>query len=176
MSKTYATGDCFEPARPKQNCHPAKTVSVAHWLDDPEKCLSPVDSDNTAACQSLVFGQWHCSCSVASGKDGKEVKIVKNFKSKLSMLLVIGVLGTSASVLAADGVTLKEEIVPESYSHMRFPAIRPSTLAGSNPELKSSTTGDVIDFYGPCDESPVGKDQVESQNLEYAHRLENNSD
>ena len=101
---------------------------------------------------------------------------MKNFKSNLSMLLIIGVLGTSASALAADGVTLKEGFVPESYCHMRFPAIRPSTLAGNNPELKSSTTGDVIDFYGSCVESPVGKDQVESQNLEYAHQLDNNSD
>ena len=29
--------------------------------------------------------------------------------------------------------------------------------------LKDERTGDVIDFYGPCDESPTGQDQVQSQ-------------
>lgn len=91
---------------------------------------------------------------------------MKNFKSNLSILLVIGVLGTSGAALAADGVLLKEDISPDSYCHMKFPAIRPSTLAGNNPELKSSTTGDIIDFYGPCDENPTGSDQVQMQRME----------
>lgn len=98
--------------------------------------------------------------------------MVKNFKANLSLLLVIGVLGTSASALAADGVLLKEDIASDSYCHMRFPAIRPSTLAGNNPQLKDATTGDIIDFYGSCDESPLGRDQVQSQNLEYEHQLD----
>jgi hypothetical protein len=97
---------------------------------------------------------------------------VKNFKSNLSILLVVGVLGTSGAALAADGVLLKEDIAPGSYCHMKFPAIRPSTLAGNNPQLKSSTTGDVVDFYGACDEAPLGKDQVTSQILEYKHQLD----
>jgi hypothetical protein len=99
--------------------------------------------------------------------------MMKTFKSNLSILLAVILLGASSVALAADGVLLNEDIAPGSYCHMKFPAIRPSTLAGNNPELKSSTTGDVIDFYGPCDESPVGKDQVESQRLEYEHQLDN---
>ena len=91
---------------------------------------------------------------------------MKNFKSNLSIWLVVSVLGTSSVALAADGVLLKDDIAPDSYCHMKFPAIRPSTLAGNNPELKSSTTGDIIDFYGPCDENPTGSDQVQMQRME----------
>jgi hypothetical protein len=105
-------------------------------------------------------------------KSKKGGAIMKNFKSNLSIWLVVGVLATSCAALAADGVLLKEDIAPGSYCHMKFPAIRPSTLAGNNPELKNSTTGDIIDFYGSCDESPVGKDQVESQRLQYEHQFD----
>ncbi len=51
----------------------------------------------------------------------------------------------------------------DSYCHMKFPAIRPRTLATSEPQTKSSTSGDVIDYYGDCNESPTGQDQVISQ-------------
>ena len=88
----------------------------------------------------------------------------------LSVLLLIGSVGVNAAK-AADGVLLKEEIIPGSYCHMKFPAIRQSTLAGDHPILKSATTGDVIDFYGPCDEDPLGKDQVWSQRFEHLHEL-----
>jgi hypothetical protein len=94
---------------------------------------------------------------------------MKNVKSKLSLALIASVLATSGAALAADGVLLKENIVPGSYCHMKFPAIRPSTLAASNPELKASTTGDVVDFYGPCDENPTGQDQVRRQKLDDEH-------
>jgi hypothetical protein len=36
-------------------------------------------------------------------------------------------------------------------------------LASNNPQLKDSSTGDVVDFYGSCDESPTGADQVTAQ-------------
>jgi hypothetical protein len=34
-------------------------------------------------------------------------------------------------------------------------------------------SGDLIDFYGPCDENPVGHDQVQEQKFELAHQMEN---
>jgi hypothetical protein len=97
---------------------------------------------------------------------------MKRIGSFLSVLVVVGSLGASGSALAVDGVLSKQEFTPGSYCHMKFPAIRPSTLAGNKPELKSSTTGDVIDFHGPCDENPGGKDQVVSQRIEHEHQLE----
>jgi hypothetical protein len=105
-------------------------------------------------------------------KRKKGGEITKNFKSNLSILLVVGVLGTSGAALAADGVLLKEDIASDSYCHTQFPAIRESTLGDDQPQLKDSSTGDVIDFYGPCDEDPLGKDQVHDQRIENQHRLD----
>jgi len=90
--------------------------------------------------------------------------------SFLSALLFIGIAGTSATAIGADGVLLKEEIAPGSnYCHMQFPAIREDTLNWKHPVLKSADSGDTIDFYGPCDENPVGKDQVAIQGLRRDH-------
>jgi len=97
---------------------------------------------------------------------------MKSFKSNLSMLLVVGVLGASGATLAADGGVVEGELNPGSYCHMKFPAITERSLGDSQPQLKPSTTGDIIDFYGPCDEDPTGKDQITSQKLEHQHQME----
>ena len=97
-----------------------------------------------------------------------------NFKSNLSMLLVVGVLGASGTALAADGVVVEGQLSPGSYCHEKFPAITERSLGDNQPQLKRSTTGDIIDFYGSCDETPTGKDQVEAQRLDEQHRFTNN--
>lgn len=74
--------------------------------------------------------------------------------------------------MAKDGVIYKQELTPGSYCHLKFPAIREETLAGNHPVLKDPSDGDIIDFYGPCDEDPLGKDQVHEQKLENQHRWE----
>jgi len=89
---------------------------------------------------------------------------MKRIGTMVSMLVLAGSL-TGSAMAANDGVLVKEE-VGENYCHMKFPAIRPSTLATNHPTLKGSTTGDTIDFYGPCDESPTGPDQVQAQKRE----------
>lgn len=86
----------------------------------------------------------------------------------ISLVVVVGPLAGSA--FAGDGVLSKDEFTAGSYCHMKFPAIRQRTLDADRPALKSSSTGDVIDFYGPCDESPTGTDQVAAQRLEAEHR------
>ena len=95
-----------------------------------------------------------------------------NFKANLSMLLIVGVLGTSGVALAADDVEVEGQLAPGSYCHEKFPAMTERSLDGSQPQLKQSTTGDVIDYYGPCDQDPTGKDQIENQRLEQQHRME----
>jgi len=95
------------------------------------------------------------------------MKIATSF---LAALLFMGALGALNNAMAADGVLLKQEFTPGSYCHEKFPAIRQSTLDDDQPVLKNSSTGDVIDFYGSCDESPVGKDQIQEQKLEAQHR------
>jgi len=97
---------------------------------------------------------------------------MKSFKSNLSMLLVVGALGTSGATLAADGVVVEGQLTPGSYCHEKFPAMTERSLGDNQPQLKQSTTGDVIDYYGPCDENPTGKDQIATQKLEQQHQME----
>jgi hypothetical protein len=101
-------------------------------------------------------------------------KIMKRFGTTLSILVLAGFLAGSA--LAAGGILSKESSADENYCHMKFPAIRPSTLGTDHPELKRSDTGDVIDFYGSCDENPTGPDQVRAQQLQYEDRLDHDID
>ena len=60
-----------------------------------------------------------------------------------------------------------------TYCHLRFPAIRPSTLASDKPQLKPAKTGDIVDYYGACDYNPVGKEEVLRQKQLYDERLDN---
>jgi hypothetical protein len=46
---------------------------------------------------------------------------------------------------------------------MKFPAMREETLSWNTPVLKDAGSGDLIDFYGPCDHDPTGKEEIESQ-------------
>jgi hypothetical protein len=97
------------------------------------------------------------------------MKIATSF---LASVLFIGSLGAINNAMAEDGILSKDELTADSYCHEKFPAMHQSTLGDDRPVLKDSSTGDVIDFYGPCDESPTGKDQVWQQKLEQEHRFE----
>lgn len=68
--------------------------------------------------------------------------------------------------MGEDNLILKRELTPGSYCHEEFRAIRPSTLDTDHPTLKSPQNGDVIDYYGSCNESPVGQDQVLEQKMD----------
>jgi hypothetical protein len=103
----------------------------------------------------------------------KEVKNMKIATSILAAVLFTGTLGAFNNAIAEDGTISKDELTPGSYCHEKFPAMRQSTLDDNQPALKDSSTGDVVDFYGPCDENPVGKDQVQAQKIENEHRFEN---
>ena len=52
-----------------------------------------------------------------------------------------------------------------SYCHMKFPPIREDTLSWEQPVL-DTTAGDIIDFYGPCDYDPLGREDVWRQKQE----------
>ena len=93
---------------------------------------------------------------------------MKNAKGFLAALLLLGNITASGTALAADGVIEKEELTPGSnYCHMKFPAIDDYSLFSDHPVLKSETSGDIIDYYGPCDEDPLGKDQLTKQRQDF---------
>ena len=54
--------------------------------------------------------------------------------------------------------------------------MKSGSLDDNKPTLKSPTSGDVVDYYGPCNESPTGKDQQNEQKLEFEHRMDNDYD
>ena len=95
------------------------------------------------------------------------MKIATSF---LAALLFAGTLGALNNAIAEDGVLSENQLAGTSYCNEKFPAIARHTLGNDQPELSSK--GDVIDFYGPCGENPVGKDQVRTQKLEDQHRWE----
>ncbi|HEX9143904.1 MAG TPA: hypothetical protein VGA09_06500 [Candidatus Binatia bacterium] len=97
---------------------------------------------------------------------------MKNMKFFLPFLLVIVALSWSATpVQAQEGVLLKIEALPDSnYCHLQFPAIQEDTLALDRPVLKDPASGDIIDFYGPCDHDPLGKDEIVAQQQQRRER------
>jgi hypothetical protein len=99
------------------------------------------------------------------------MKIARSF---LAGLLLVGSLGVTSTVMAADqdGTIEKVPLSTGSYCHEEFRAIDGRTLGTNNPAVKSDR--EAIDYYGPCSESPTGKDQQAEQRLEQQHRFENN--
>jgi hypothetical protein len=102
----------------------------------------------------------------------REVRNMKIAISILAVVLLTGTLGAFNNATAEDGILSKDQLTAGSYCHEKFPAIRQGTLDDGQPALKDSSTADVIDFYGPCDENPVGKDQVHEQQLDAQHQFE----
>ena len=70
----------------------------------------------------------------------------------------------------AEDVISKDVLTEGSYCHTKFESIREDTLASSQPVLKD--TDDIVDFYGPCNHDPVGKEEIQSQKIEKQHRFE----
>jgi hypothetical protein len=88
----------------------------------------------------------------------------------LATLALVASLGSSAAFAAADGVISNATLTPGSYCHLTFPAVREETLSWDRPVLKDASSGDIIDFYGPCDHDPLGKDEIASQRRQAVER------
>jgi hypothetical protein len=85
-------------------------------------------------------------------------------KKKRILGIVFGAaLFAGSEAFGAEGILYEAQLSGTNYCHLRFPAIREETLTWSRPVLRSADSGDVIDFYGPCDYDPVGKDAAGAQ-------------
>jgi hypothetical protein len=98
-------------------------------------------------------------------------KEVNSMKIAIPFLAAAVLVGGFVANSNADVVS-KTESAPGSYCHLRFPAITEGSLGTDHPVLKGSDAGDIIDFYGPCDENPVGQDQVAAQKLDQQFEFE----
>ena len=86
---------------------------------------------------------------------------------KKSLSLLCNLLLSSALFCVVSSVEAEEMIssVPTDitdYCHLKFPAMREDSLSWERPVF-DSVSGNVIDFYGPCDYDPLGVDEIRAQ-------------
>ncbi|HET8562594.1 MAG TPA: hypothetical protein VFM35_01855 [Candidatus Binatia bacterium] len=98
---------------------------------------------------------------------------MKMLTSFLAAFLLVGSFRVNGTFAAAPGVISNQVLTPGSYCHLTFPAIREETLGWDRPVLKDASSGDIIDFYGPCNHDPLGKDEIASQKREAAEQYDN---
>ena len=99
----------------------------------------------------------------------KEVKTMNLRKFIPGAAVVVGLLGFDQlpAQAQAQGILFKAQLGSTNACHLKFPAIREDTLGWNRPVLKSPHSGDIIDFYGPCDYDPTGKAAVRAQSTAY---------
>src|SRR4029077_566193 len=91
----------------------------------------------------------------------------KNSKPLIYGLILATSLGIGVARAAADDEDVSTStLTPEGYCDLRFPAIQGRPLSSDHRQLKSEDSGDIVDFYGPCDHDPLGKDEVDRQKQE----------
>ena len=85
----------------------------------------------------------------------------------ISCLGLVGSLGLSiVDLWGAEGVIRRVPVPGTNYCRLSFPAIREETLSSAQPVLKDLRDGDIVDYYGPCDYDPAGKEEVARQKAE----------
>jgi hypothetical protein len=171
LSKTYAI-EWLSTRLRENNSYRKSALDV--WSNGSmtrQECLSLVESRDSIQRRPSVSANGIALAQLRKQKRKKGGEIMKNFKANLSMLLVVGVLGTSGAAIAADGAEVEGQLDAGSYCHEKFPAMTERSLSGNQPELKQPTTGDMVDYYGPCNEDPTGKDEIAAQKLEHYHQM-----
>jgi hypothetical protein len=96
--------------------------------------------------------------------------IQKHSKIIVFSAILAASLGFGIARSWAEGGVVSKDVVSataldqgNSYCNLKFPAIEPSSLGSDHPVLQSADTGDMIDYYGPCDHDPLGKEEVAKQ-------------
>lgn len=88
---------------------------------------------------------------------------MKKTTSLVALLFVLGVLVAGAAPALSQQVLLKVQLAGTDYCHLQFPQIDPETLYSGQPALSDPKSGDIVDFYGPCDHDPMGKEEIANQ-------------
>ena len=90
----------------------------------------------------------------------KTISLLSNLL--LSSTLLWGVPSLNAQVVNGPESIVNDPTDIPDYCHMKFPPVRDDTLSWVHPVL-NETAGNAIDFYGPCDHDPTGKDEIDAQ-------------
>ena len=80
------------------------------------------------------------------------------------------VLLDSSLLWAGESVISKVPNSAGKVCHLKFPAIKEETLYWNRPVLKDPSQGDIIDFYGPCNHDPLGKEEIRRQRDDFERR------
>jgi hypothetical protein len=91
---------------------------------------------------------------------------MKTAKFFFAALLLSGNIVTTYTLANANeipGFLFEEEFVPDSFCRMEIMALTTQSFAGQQPISKRPNSDEVIDYYGPCSETPVGQDQADTQ-------------
>ncbi len=87
----------------------------------------------------------------------------------MAIMALMGALVFTPVSTRAETVLSRDVLSNGSYCHERFESIREDTLASSQPMLKD--VDDIVDFYGPCNHDPLGKEEIQAQKIEVQHRF-----
>lgn len=86
-------------------------------------------------------------------------------------LVFLAFLLSGSLLWAAEGIVSKVADSSGSFCHLKLPAIKEETLFSDRPVLKDPSEGDFIDFYGPCNYDPLGKEAILQRRSEYRNRM-----
>lgn len=88
---------------------------------------------------------------------------MKKTVSFIAFLSLIGILVAGAAPALSQQVLLKVQLAGTDYCHLKFPQMDPETLNSGRPALNDPKSGDIVDFYGPCDHDPLGREEIALQ-------------
>ena len=93
---------------------------------------------------------------------------LERFRGVLPLTAIL--LLDSSLLSAGESVISKVPNPTGEFCHLKFPAIKEETLYWDRPVLKDPSQGDIIDFYGPCNHDPLGKEEIRRQRDDYERR------
>jgi hypothetical protein len=93
---------------------------------------------------------------------------MKKSVSLLGNLLLSSILFWGVSSVEAEEMISSVPTDITDYCHLKFPAMREDSLSWERPVLEPAT-GNIIDFYGPCDYDPTGVDEIRAQRRVLLH-------
>ncbi len=96
--------------------------------------------------------------------------MVRLKRLRLVLRLAAILLLNSSLLWAGESVISKVPDATGKFCHLKFPAIKEETLYWDRPVLKDPSQGDIIDFYGPCNYDPLGKEEIQRQRDDYVRR------
>jgi hypothetical protein len=94
---------------------------------------------------------------------------MKTSKLFLAVLVLSGNVVATYTLAGANnipGLVTKDGVVSESHCRMQTKTSTPESFLGMPPLLNVPNSGELIDYYGPCDETPIGQSDLDTQRLD----------